>query len=93
LANSAGPPITVYGLAALASAAIAAWLLPNSAQLFRSHWNAIDLRPEGAPPPTHRLERSAGFGITSRWAWVAAAMLMICLALMESGRRFIYVQF
>ena len=66
--------------------AIAAWGLPNSAQFFARHWNALDLRQGAAPPPPHPLRRWLEFGLTPRWAAVAAMALALCLLLgAESG--------
>lgn len=73
--------------------ALAAWGLPNSAQFFARHWNAIDLRQGAAPPPPHPLRRWLEFGLTPRWAAVAAVALALCLLLGAESRRFVYVQF
>ena len=87
------PLVAPSAMVLLAVAAVAGWLLPNSAQLFRRHWNALDLRPEGSPPPQHPLERAGGFALSRRWACAAAGALMICLVLLDASRRFIYIQF
>jgi alginate O-acetyltransferase complex protein AlgI len=92
-APEAIPPIAPSALLLLVAAAAAGWLMPNSAQLFRLHWNALDLRPEGRPPPRHPLEPRFGFALSRRWAAALAAMLVICLVLIDTSRRFIYVQF
>ncbi len=92
-ASGAIPPIGPSALLLLAAASVAGWLLPNSAQLFRRHWNALDLRPEGRPPPGHPLEPRFGFGLSRRWAAALAVTLVICLVLLDTSRRFIYVQF
>nr|MDQ4087991.1 hypothetical protein [Pseudomonadota bacterium] len=66
--SDAFPLVPSSAVVLLVAAAIAGWLLPNSAQLFRRHWNAIDLRPEGTPPPQHPLERFGGFALSRPWA-------------------------
>lgn len=91
--SNAVPLVAPSAIMLVAAAAVAGWLLPNSAQLFRRHWNAIDLRPEGAPPPRHPLERLGGFGLGRRWACAAAATMVVCLVLLDASRRFIYIQF
>ena len=91
--SDAFPLVAPSALALLAAAAIAGWLLPNSAQFFRRHWNALDLRPEGAPSPRHPLERIGGFGFGRRWACAAALALTACLVLLDTSKRFIYIQF
>jgi len=73
--------------------ALFAWGLPNSAQLFRPFWKAIDPRPDGTPPPRHPLEARAGFAPTARWAIIVAVLMALSLAAIDEGRRFIYVQF
>ena len=69
---------------------LVAWGLPSSAQLFGSHWNALDPRPEPTPTPPHRL---GGFRLSPAWALATAATLMLCLWLIDDARRFVYVQF
>jgi D-alanyl-lipoteichoic acid acyltransferase DltB (MBOAT superfamily) len=73
--------------------ALVAWGLPNSAQLFRRNWNAIDPRPDRPPTPPHPLERGAGHALTAPWAIAFAAVLILCLAMIGEARRFVYVQF
>jgi alginate O-acetyltransferase complex protein AlgI len=85
--------IGTRGLLLLPIAILAAWGLPNSAQWFRRHWNAIDLRPEGAPPPIHPLERRFGFALTPLCAIFVAAVFVLCLVMIAEARRFVYVQF
>ncbi|MEA3047567.1 MAG: alginate O-acetyltransferase complex protein AlgI [Sphingomonadales bacterium] len=72
--------------------AIAAWGLPNSAQFFVRHWNAIDLRPDAPAPPPHPL-RALQFALTRNWAMGMAAAFILCLMLIGDARRFVYVQF
>jgi hypothetical protein len=91
--GDAGSLLGVRALIMLPVCAIAAWVLPNSAQFFARHWNAIDLRQGAAPPPPHPLRRWLEFGLTPRWAAVAAAALALCLLLGVESRRFVYVQF
>jgi len=73
--------------------ALAGWGLPNSAQLFRDHWSAIDQRVSPAPPPVHPLERFLGFRLNMAWALVTALVLVLSLSVLSDERRFIYVQF
>ena len=82
---------TVVGLLLLCMAV--GWGLPNSAQLFRRYWSAIDPRVSPAPPPRHPLEPLIGFRLNLAWAVAAAGMLMFALAMLGDARRFIYVQF
>lgn len=72
--------------------AIAAWGLPNSAQFFARHWNAIDLRPDAPAPPVHKL-RALQFALTRNWAMATALAFILCLMLIGDARRFVYVQF
>jgi D-alanyl-lipoteichoic acid acyltransferase DltB (MBOAT superfamily) len=72
--------------------AIAAWGLPNSAQFFVRHWNAIDLRANAPAAPIHPL-RGLQFALTRNWAVAMALVLILCLMLIGDARRFVYVQF
>jgi D-alanyl-lipoteichoic acid acyltransferase DltB (MBOAT superfamily) len=72
---------------------VVAWGLPNSAQLFRNYWNAIDPRPDRPPTPPHPLESGARQALTAPWAIAFAASLILCLAMIGEARRFVYVQF
>jgi D-alanyl-lipoteichoic acid acyltransferase DltB (MBOAT superfamily) len=72
--------------------AIAAWGLPNSAQFFARHWNAIDLRPDAPAAPPHPL-RALQFALTRNWAMATAVGFILCLMLIGDARRFVYVQF
>jgi alginate O-acetyltransferase complex protein AlgI len=73
--------------------ALAAWGLPNSAQLFRRWWNASDPRPSPSPPPEHVLERRAPFALDARWAILLGLLLVAALAALGDSQRFIYAQF
>lgn len=72
--------------------AFVAWGLPNSAQFFGRHWNAIDLRPKAPPPPPYR-PRFLRFALNRRWAVLLALAFVLCVLLIGDGRRFVYVQF
>ena len=87
------PLIGARGMLLLPIAIAAAWGLPNSAQWFRSHWNAIDLRPESPPVPVHPMEHRMGFGLSPRCAALLAALFVLCLVMIGDARRFVYVQF
>ena len=78
------------GLVMLPLCVLVAWGLPNSAQFFRSVWNAPDPRPDPVPTPPHRL---GVFKLSPVWAVATAATLVACLCLIGEARRFIYVQF
>jgi len=71
-------------------AALVAWGLPSSAQLFRRHWNALDPRPDAATAPAHALP---AFALTRTWAIGFALLFVLCLCLIGDARRFVYVQF
>ena len=85
--------IGTRGILLLPIAIAAAWGLPNSAQWFRKQWTAIDLRPEGAPPPVHPLERRFGFAPSPLHAIATAILFVLCMAMISDARRFVYVQF
>jgi len=72
--------------------AIAAWGLPNSAQFFVRHWNALDLRQDAPKTPAYPL-RALQFDLTRNWALVMAPAFILCLLLIGDARRFVYVQF
>ena len=72
--------------------AFVAWGLPNSAQFFGRHWNAIDLRPKAPRPPSYR-PRILLFVLNRRWAVIMALAFVLCLLLLGESRRFVYVQF
>lgn len=72
---------------------VAGWGFPNSAQLFRRYWTAIDPRVSPAPPPRHPLEPAIGFRLSLPWALAVASILILSLSMLGDARRFIYVQF
>jgi hypothetical protein len=83
------PPL----VALLLLCAVAGWELPNSAQLFRRYWAAIDQRVSPAMPPRQPLEPALGFRLNLPWAIAAASMFIFSMAMLGDPRRFIYVQF
>lgn len=80
-------------IALLLLCAVAGWGLPNSAQLFRRYWAAIDQRVSPAMPPRQPLEPLIGFRLNLPWALAVAALLIFSIAMIGDARRFIYVQF
>lgn len=75
-------------------AAVVAWGLPNSRQLFADVWNAIDPRPgRPAPVPAGGLLATWRFSLSLRWAAIMALLLTLSLIALSEPRRFIYAQF
>lgn len=74
-------------------AAALVWFLPDTPQLFRKHWNAIDMRADGKPQPEHWLERWFPPLFSLRWATAIAIIFVLCLTRLGAAQRFVYVQF
>jgi D-alanyl-lipoteichoic acid acyltransferase DltB (MBOAT superfamily) len=84
-------PLSVWLTAALAVALV--WVLPDTPQLFRKHWTAIDMRPDGKPQPIHWMERWLPPLFSARWAIALAVLFVLCLLRLSAAQRFVYVQF
>jgi hypothetical protein len=69
------------------------WLVPDTPQLFRKHWNAIDMRADGKPQPVHRLENWLPPLFSRRWAIMMGVLAALCLYRLSAAQRFVYVQF
>jgi len=69
------------------------WLVPDAKQIFRQHWNALDLRPDPPPMPVHWSERYLSFEPNRVWGMVTALLLFVSLLNLGGPERFIYVQF
>jgi alginate O-acetyltransferase complex protein AlgI len=98
LVNFATPPsllekltLSIWLTTALAVALV--WLLPDTPQLFRTYWNAIDMRADGKPQPVHWMESWIPPLFSRRWAILMAVLFVLCLMRLSAAQRFVYVQF
>jgi alginate O-acetyltransferase complex protein AlgI len=87
------PLVTGFGIIMALTAAIAIWVLPDISQIFRAHWTAYDMRPDGKPAPIHPLERALAFHPNAIWGVIAGVLIVISVLAAGDGQRFVYVQF